>query len=82
MLLNQDDFPKALECITTAQEVLSTELRGVHCFRHLSNQLDEMTKAIAKMLLEQFVAIIQKEFAKPIENESECGYQEVGYAKS
>lgn len=33
MLLNQNDFPRALECIETAQEVLSSELRGVVCFR-------------------------------------------------
>lgn len=34
MLLNQNDFPRALECIETAQEVLSSELRGVVCFRY------------------------------------------------
>jgi hypothetical protein len=33
MLLNQNDFPRALECIETAQEVLTLELRGVVCFR-------------------------------------------------
>lgn len=33
MLLNQNDYPRALECIETAQEVLSSELRGVVCFR-------------------------------------------------
>ena len=36
MLLNQSDFPRALECIETAQEVLSAELRGVVCFRSVS----------------------------------------------
>lgn len=33
MLLNQNDYPRALECIETAQEVLGTELKGVVCFR-------------------------------------------------
>lgn len=33
MLLNQNDYPKALECIETAQDVLNNELRGVTCFR-------------------------------------------------
>lgn len=33
MLLNQNDYPRALECIETAQEVLSSELKGVICFR-------------------------------------------------
>ncbi|KAI1720539.1 vps54-like protein domain-containing protein [Ditylenchus destructor] len=76
MLLNQNDFPKALECIETAQEVLNSDLRGVLCFRHLSSQLQEMNKIIAKMLKEEFVSLIQREFGKPIEKESECSYQE------
>ena len=33
MLLNQNDFPKALECIETAQEVLHSDLKGVNCFK-------------------------------------------------
>ena len=33
MLLNQNDFPKALECIEMAQEVLGSDLKGVNCFR-------------------------------------------------
>lgn len=35
MLLNQNDFPKALECIETAQEVLNADLKGVACFKYV-----------------------------------------------
>ncbi|KAI6189641.1 Vacuolar protein sorting-associated protein 54 [Aphelenchoides bicaudatus] len=76
MLLNQNDFPRALECIETAQEVLTSDLRGVVCFRHLNSQLNELHRAIGKMLLEEFVTLIQREFGKPIERENECFYQE------
>lgn len=76
MLLNQNDYPKALECIETAQDVLGSELRGVVCFRHLSTQLQELYKVIGRMLQEEFVSLIQKEFGRPCETESEAIYQE------
>nr|CAD2145539.1 unnamed protein product [Meloidogyne enterolobii] len=69
MLLNQDDVPRALECIQTAMEVLSADLRAVNCFRHLGSQLEETKKMIGKMLLEEFEQVIQKEFAWPIEEQ-------------
>ncbi|KAF7633228.1 hypothetical protein Mgra_00007329 [Meloidogyne graminicola] len=67
MLLNQDDVPRALECIQTAMEVLGADLRAVNCFRHLDLQLEETKKMIGKMLLEEFEQVIQKEFSWPIE---------------
>ncbi|KAI6230703.1 Vacuolar protein sorting-associated protein 54 [Aphelenchoides fujianensis] len=69
MLLNQNDFPRALECIETAQEVL--------CSDHLNSQLNELHRAIGKMLLEEFVTLIQREFGRPIEREADCAYQEM-----
>jgi hypothetical protein len=42
MLLDQNNFPKALECIETVQEVLDSDLKGVACFRPLSTQLREL----------------------------------------
>uniref|UniRef100_A0A0N5AQS1 Vacuolar protein sorting-associated protein 54 n=1 Tax=Syphacia muris TaxID=451379 RepID=A0A0N5AQS1_9BILA len=79
MLLNQNDYPKALECIQTAQEVLCHDLRGVACFRHLNTQLQELYKVIGRMLEEEFIALIQKEFGHSCENESEAFYQEVTF---
>uniref|UniRef100_A0A915PSQ6 Vacuolar protein sorting-associated protein 54 n=1 Tax=Setaria digitata TaxID=48799 RepID=A0A915PSQ6_9BILA len=75
MLLNQNDYPKALECIETAQDVLNNELRGVICFRHLGPQLQELRKIIAKMLYEEFVTLIQKEMGRPCETENDAVYQ-------
>jgi hypothetical protein len=65
MLLNQEDISRALECIHTAQEVLGNDLRGANCFRHLGSQLEEMTRMIGKMLIEEFESIVQREFAWP-----------------
>ncbi|MCP9264488.1 hypothetical protein DINM_022584 [Dirofilaria immitis] len=75
MLLNQNDYPKALECIETAQDVLNNELRGVTCFRHLGPQLQELRKIIAKMLYEEFVTLVQKEMGRPCETENDVAYQ-------
>lgn len=43
----------------------------------MSSQLKELHRAIGKILLEEFVTLIQREFGKPIEYETECSYQEV-----
>uniref|UniRef100_A0AAF5D1K0 Vacuolar protein sorting-associated protein 54 n=2 Tax=Strongyloides stercoralis TaxID=6248 RepID=A0AAF5D1K0_STRER len=76
MLLNQNDYANALDCIEMAQDVLETDLKGVICFRHLSSQLIELEKAIAKMLQEEFVFLIQKEFGQPLKKDSDSCYQE------
>lgn len=76
MLLNQGDIARAIECIQTAQEVLSNDLQGVNCFRHLGNQLEEMTRMIGKMLLEEFEAVIQREFAWPFEEKTAIALEE------
>ncbi|CAJ0590259.1 unnamed protein product [Cylicocyclus nassatus] len=62
MLLNQSDYPKVIECIETSEDVLSSELSGVQCFRHLGSQLTEMYGVIGRMMLDDFATIIQKEF--------------------
>ncbi|EPB75393.1 Vps54-like protein [Ancylostoma ceylanicum] len=62
MLLNQSDYPKVIECIETSEEVLSSELSGVQCFRHLGPQLTELYGVIGRMMLEDFASLIQKEF--------------------
>lgn len=68
MLLNQSDYLKVIECIETSEEVLSTELSGVQCFRHLGSQLKELYGVIGRMMLEDFASLVQKEFGtKPEE---------------
>lgn len=42
----------------------------------MSSQLNEMHKAITKMLYEEFISLIQREFGRSIDSESEISYQE------
>lgn len=64
MMLSQGDYPKAIECIETSLEVLSGELHGVTCFRHLGSQLRELFDMIGRMMHEDFASSIQKELGK------------------
>ncbi|KAI3422153.1 Vacuolar protein sorting-associated protein 54 [Globodera pallida] len=73
ILLSQGDISRALECIDMAKEVLANDLLGVNCFRHLGSQLDELVVAIGKVLREEFLSIIQREFAWPIEERTAEG---------
>jgi hypothetical protein len=50
LLLGTSDFVGAIDLITTTQDVLHNELRGVHSLRHLGSQLAEMERAIEKMM--------------------------------
>ncbi|CAA97331.2 Vacuolar protein sorting-associated protein 54 [Caenorhabditis elegans] len=61
MMLSQGDYPKAIECIETSLDVLSKELNGVTCFRHLASQLRELYTVIGRMMNEDFASLIQKE---------------------
>ncbi|KAF1749891.1 hypothetical protein GCK72_016436 [Caenorhabditis remanei] len=61
MMLSQGDYPKAIECIETSLDVLSKELNGVTCFRHLASQLRELYSVIGRMMNEDFASLIQKE---------------------
>ncbi|MFH4983045.1 hypothetical protein AB6A40_009754 [Gnathostoma spinigerum] len=76
VLLNQNDYPKALECIETAQDVLNSDLRDIVCFRHMNSQLQELYKVIRKMLREEFIAVLKKEINRPCETEADTVLQE------
>uniref|UniRef100_A0A0N4ZXL0 Vacuolar protein sorting-associated protein 54 n=1 Tax=Parastrongyloides trichosuri TaxID=131310 RepID=A0A0N4ZXL0_PARTI len=76
MLLNQNDYANALDCIEMAQDVLATDLKGVTCFRHLGSQLNELEKAIANVLQDEFVYLIEKEFGQPLKKDCDTSYQE------
>jgi vacuolar protein sorting-associated protein 54 len=55
LLLATEDYIGALDLITATQEVLRTELTGLHCLRHLSSQLTEMQKMVFALLEQGFV---------------------------
>lgn len=65
-LLGTNDFIGALDLIATTQEILSQELVGIQCFRHLGLQLMEMEKFIEKMMKDEFVHFITTHFNQPI----------------
>lgn len=68
-LLGTNDFIGALDLIATTQEILSQELVGIHCFRHLGLQLMEMEKLIERMMRAEFVSFTHSLFYKPIAEE-------------
>ncbi|OQV16780.1 Vacuolar protein sorting-associated protein 54 [Hypsibius exemplaris] len=54
MLLSNGDFVGALDLITTTRDVVTSDLSGLTCFRHLPHQLTEMERFIDKMMSMEF----------------------------
>lgn len=53
-LLSTPDYLAALELISTTQELLNEELKGIHSFRHLGSQLNEINRLIDMMMMTEF----------------------------
>ncbi|XP_058819414.1 vacuolar protein sorting-associated protein 54 [Topomyia yanbarensis] len=66
LLLSTQDYVAALDLIGTTQEILSQELRGLHCFRHLPSQLNEMERLIDKMLTTDFERYSTADLNRPL----------------
>ncbi|XP_034668984.1 vacuolar protein sorting-associated protein 54 [Drosophila subobscura] len=66
LLLGTQDYVAALDLIGTTQEILSAELLGVHCFKHLPMQLSEMEKLIDKMLTTEFERYAASDLNRPL----------------
>lgn len=58
LLLGTQDYIAALDLISTTQDILSQDLIGIQCFKHLPMQLSEMEKLIDKMLITEFERFI------------------------
>lgn len=54
LLLGTQDYVAALDLISTTQEIVAQELVGIHCFKHLPSQLNEIERLIDKMLATDF----------------------------
>ena len=65
LLLSTQDFVAALDLISTTQEILVQELTGVHCFRHLPSQLNEIERLIDKMLTADFERYTTADLNRP-----------------
>eukprot|EP00051_Salpingoeca_urceolata_P018626 m.263359 g.263359 ORF g.263359 m.263359 type:complete len:1118 (+) comp19240_c3_seq1:517-3870(+) len=58
LLLSTSEYLGALDLIQATQEILQTELAGIHAVRHLSSQLSEMEKLIDRMLEGELVQFL------------------------
>ncbi|XP_017105711.2 vacuolar protein sorting-associated protein 54 [Drosophila bipectinata] len=81
LLLGTQDYVAALDLIGTTQEILSAELLGVHCFKHLPMQLSEMEKLIDKMLTTEFERYAASDLNRPLtdalrETDSVCAEED------
>ncbi|KAM7353294.1 VPS54 subunit of GARP complex scat [Cochliomyia hominivorax] len=68
LLLGTQDYVAALDLIGTTQEILAQELIGVHCFKHLPMQLNEMEKLIDKMLTTEFERYTTTDLNRPLQD--------------
>lgn len=66
LLLGTQDYVAALDLISTTQEIVAQELVGIHCFKHLPNQLSEMERLIDKMLATDFEKYSHIDLSRPI----------------
>ncbi|RWS07048.1 vacuolar protein sorting-associated protein 54-like protein [Dinothrombium tinctorium] len=71
LLLSISDYVGALDLISTSQEVITQELGGLSCFRHLKSQLTEIEKVIDHMMREEFVKYLNAEWNRPLTSESQ-----------
>lgn len=70
-LLSAPDYVAALELISTTQELLNEELQGIHSFRHLGSQLNEINRLIDKMMSNEFENYSTKDLNRPFTDDSQ-----------
>lgn len=71
ILLASSDFVAAVDLISTTQEILTQELNGISCFRHLPQQLKELEKLIDKMLASDFERYATSDLNRPLLEEDD-----------
>ncbi|XP_037957954.1 vacuolar protein sorting-associated protein 54 [Teleopsis dalmanni] len=66
LLMGTQDYVAALDLIGTTQEILTQELVGIHCFKHLPMELIEMEKFIDSMLTAEFERYASADLNRPL----------------
>uniref|UniRef100_T1JT70 Vacuolar protein sorting-associated protein 54 n=1 Tax=Tetranychus urticae TaxID=32264 RepID=T1JT70_TETUR len=66
LLLSNSDFAGSLDLISSTQDLFLQELLGLHCFRHLESQLNEIREIISKMMKEEFIKFIDAFCNQPV----------------
>lgn len=66
LLLSTPDYVAALELIYTTQDLLAHDLAGIHSFRHLSSELNEMIKVIGTLMSGEFKRYATADLNRPL----------------
>jgi len=66
LLLGTQDYVAALDLISATQDILAKELVGVHCFKNLPSQLQEIDRLIDKMLATEFQRYSTADLNRPL----------------
>ncbi|XP_022177751.1 vacuolar protein sorting-associated protein 54 [Myzus persicae] len=66
VLLSAADYVAALDLIYTTKDLLSKELSGVHCFRHLTSELNEIIKMIDALMAGEFERCSSADLNRPL----------------
>lgn len=66
LLLGTQDYVCAIDLISSTQELVAKELTGIHCFKHLPSQLNEMERLIDKMLTTDFEKYSTADLNRPL----------------
>lgn len=66
LLLGTQDYVAAIDLISSTQELVAKELAGIHCFKHLPSQLNEMSLLIDKMLTTDFEKYSTADLNRPL----------------
>lgn len=65
-LLSTADYVAALDLIYTTKDLLSKELSGVHCFRYLTSELNEIIKMIDALMAGEFERCSSADLNRPL----------------
>lgn len=66
LLLGTQDYVAALDLISATQDILAKELVGIHCFKNLPSQLQEIDRLIDKMLATEFQRYSTADLNRPL----------------
>ncbi|VVC27719.1 Hypothetical protein CINCED_3A023827 [Cinara cedri] len=66
VLLSAADYVAALDLIYTTKDLLSKELSGVHCFRYLTSELNEIIKMIDALMAGEFERCSSADLNRPL----------------
>ncbi|XP_065226355.1 vacuolar protein sorting-associated protein 54-like [Planococcus citri] len=66
LLLSTPDYVAALDLIYTTKHLLNNELAGIHCFRHLSSELNEVIKMIDALMTGEMERYATTDLNRPL----------------